>query len=288
VLAAVPAALVAAYTGREQDARKEIEGALADSAVPEGQWTTPWPAMTLGFLEVSLGNHAAALEFLQPMLTRWQQSIDIDIATHFVIPDAVEAMIAMNTLAPAEELVTMLESHAARLNHPWMAAIGGRCRSMVLAAQGDLAGAERAAMHAIAEHQLLDAPFETARTQVLLGQLQRRMRHRQAARTTIEAALTTFERLGTPIWVARAAAELARIHLLKGNESELTAAEQRVAELAATGMTNKDIAVALFISPKTVEANLGRVYRKLGIRTRVELGRRLHTEDHHHPTDGDD
>ena len=56
---------------------------------------------------------------------------------------------------------------------------------------------------------------------------------------------------------------------------ELTPAEQRVAELAASGMTNRDIAAALFISPKTVEHNIGRVYRKLGIRSRAELGRRM-------------
>jgi DNA-binding CsgD family transcriptional regulator len=279
VLAAVPAALAAAYTGREQDARKEIDEALADSASPDGQWTIPWPAMALGFLEVSLGNHAEALDILQPLLTRWQQAVETDIATHFLIPDAVEAMIAMNTLDQAEELVTTLERNGARLEHPWMTAVGARCRSMMLAARGDLDGAEGAALRALVEHQTLAAPFERARTQLLLGQLQRRMRHRQAARITIEEALTTFERLGTPIWVARAAAELARIHLLRGHDSELTAAERRVAELAATGMTNKDVAAALFISPKTVESNLGRVYRKLGIRTRVELGRRLSADD---------
>ena len=185
----------------------------------------------------------------------------------------------MNTLDQAEELVTTLERNGARLDHPWMTAVGARCRSMMLAARGDLDGAEGAALRALVEHQTLAAPFERARTQLLLGQLQRRMRHRQAARITIEEALTTFERLGTPIWVARAAAELARIHLLRGHDSELTAAERRVAELAATGMTNKDVAAALFISPKTVESNLGRVYRKLGIRTRVELGRRLSADD---------
>ena len=71
---------------------------------------------------------------------------------------------------------------------------------------------------------------------------------------------------------------MARINVSRGRDSELTPSEQRVAELAATGMTNKDVAAALFISPKTVECNLGRVYRKLGIRTRVELGRSLNPD----------
>jgi DNA-binding CsgD family transcriptional regulator len=278
LLAAVPAALAAAHTGREQDARKAIEGALADSSVPEGQWTSPWPAMVLGFLEVSLGNYTEALKALQPLLSRWQQAVDADIATHYSVPDAVEAMIATNTLDAAEELVGTLERSGARLSHPWLLAVGARCRGMILAARGDLDGAERAALRAIATHDGLAVPFERARTQLFLGQLQRRMRRRQTSRTTLEAALATFQGLGSSIWAARADAELARLHLLRGNHSELTASEQRVAELAAAGMTNKDIAAALFISPKTVESNLGRVYRKLGIRTRVELGRRLRSD----------
>ncbi|MCW2512743.1 MAG: transcriptional regulator, luxR family [Mycobacterium sp.] len=278
ILAAVPAALAAAYAGREQDARKAVESALADTSAPDGQWTTPWPTMALGFLEVSLGNHAEALNVLQPLLSRWRRAVDVDIATFYFIPDAVEAMIAMNTLDPAEELTTSLEHIGSRLNHPWMSADGALCRGLLLAARGDLVGAERAALRAMAEHGKIPAPFERARTQLVLGGLQRRLRRRQAARTTLQAAVATFQSLGAPIWAARAEAELERINLLRGHESELTPAEQRVAELAATGMTNKDIAAALFISPKTVESNLGRVYRKLGIRTRFELGRRLNAD----------
>jgi DNA-binding CsgD family transcriptional regulator len=68
-------------------------------------------------------------------------------------------------------------------------------------------------------------------------------------------------------------AELARAEVVPTHDLTLTPSERRVAELAASGMTNKDVATALFISPKTVEANLGRIYRKLGIKTRAELGR---------------
>jgi DNA-binding CsgD family transcriptional regulator len=279
ILAAVPTVLAAAYTGREQDARKAIDGAVEDASTPDGQWTTPWPMMALGFLEVSLGNHAEALNVLQPLLSRPQHADDVDIATFHCIPDAVEAMIVTNVLDHAEELVVSLEHNGARLDHRWMSATGARCRSMLLAARGDLDGAEQAALQAMAIHETLAAPFERARTQVVLGQLQRRMRRRQAARLTLESALATFQGLGAPLWAARAEMELGRITLLRGRDSELTPSEQRVAALAATGMTNKDVATALFISPKTVESNLGRVYRKLGIRTRVELGRRLNAED---------
>ncbi|WP_173008097.1 LuxR family transcriptional regulator [Mycolicibacterium sp. P1-18] len=279
ILAAVPGALAAAYAGREQDARKEVEAALTDSSIPEGQWTTTWPSMALGFLEVSLGNYAEALNALQPSLSRWRHAADTDISTFLFIPDAVEAMVGMDDFGAAEDLVSAMESRGARLNHPWMSAVGARCRSMLLAAEGDLDGAQRAALLAMAEHEHLAAPFERARTQLFLGELQRRLRRRQAARTTIGDALKTFADLGAPIWADRAAQELARVGLPKGHDSGLTPGERRVAELAATGMTNKDVAAALFISPKTVERNLGRVYRKLGIRTRVELIRGVHVDD---------
>jgi DNA-binding CsgD family transcriptional regulator len=86
------------------------------------------------------------------------------------------------------------------------------------------------------------------------------------------AALGIFDDLGTPLWAARARSELERTGGKLRGTVGLTPSEQRVAELAAAGMTNRDMAAALFISPKTVEANLSRVYRKLGIHSRAELG----------------
>jgi DNA-binding NarL/FixJ family response regulator len=87
--------------------------------------------------------------------------------------------------------------------------------------------------------------------------------------------LRVFEELGTPMWTERARAELSRTNVSPHNDIELTPSERRVAELAASGMTNRDIATTLFISPKTVEHNMTRVYRKLGIHTRAELGQRM-------------
>jgi DNA-binding NarL/FixJ family response regulator len=116
-------------------------------------------------------------------------------------------------------------------------------------------------------------PFERARTQLLLGQLQRRQRQKERSRATLREALQAFEAMGTPLWANRARAELARAEVVPTDSLTLTPSERRVAELAASGMTNKDVAAALFISPKTVEANLARIYRKLGINSRAELGR---------------
>jgi DNA-binding NarL/FixJ family response regulator len=146
---------------------------------------------------------------------------------------------------------------------------------MLLAAGGDLAAASAAATHAVAEQDRLPTPFERARTLLLLGQLQRRHRRKEAAAASLQEALDIFVRLHTPLWADRARTELARANVGPRGSGQLTPSEQRVAELAASGMKNRDVATALFISPKTVEANLARIYRKLGIKSRAELGRHM-------------
>jgi len=154
-----------------------------------------------------------------------------------------------------------------------MLAVGARCRSMWLAARGDVEAAARKAQDAMAEHDRLPMPFERARTQLLLGQLHRRQRQKERSRAILREALQAFEAMGTRLWAERARAELARADVAPSRDLALTPSERRVAELAASGKTNRDVAAALFISPKTVEANLARIYRKLGIKSRAELGR---------------
>jgi DNA-binding NarL/FixJ family response regulator len=144
---------------------------------------------------------------------------------------------------------------------------------MVLAARGDLVSAEAMADRALAEHDRLPMPFERARTQLFIGQLARRQRRKQVAAQALSDVLTEFRQLGARLWVDRARAELARVNVARTRDSDLTPSETSVAKHAAAGMTNRDIAAALFISPKTVEHNLSRIYRKLGVRTRAELAR---------------
>jgi DNA-binding NarL/FixJ family response regulator len=110
---------------------------------------------------------------------------------------------------------------------------------------------------------------------LFLGRTQRRAKQTAPARTSLQSALETFDLLPAPLWAERAREELARIGLRRGERDELTETERRVAELAASGLKNREVAARLFISPKTVEANLARAYRKLGIRSRAELGARL-------------
>ena len=275
VMAAIPRALIAAYAGNERETRGEVAAAVAGAASCGSPTLAAWPIMALGFLEVSLGNYAEALTTLRPLLDRVPDLPGTEIMSSSYLPDAIEAMVALGQLDEAAPLIEALEVNGDRLGRPWMLAVGARSRAMWLAARGELVAAENHAWRAIAEHEGLDMPFERARTLLVLGQLHRRQRRKLAAEAPLVEALLTFEKLGTPLWAKRARAELDRTNVSPTSDRELTPSERRAAELAATGMTNRDIAAALFISPKTVEHNLGRVYRKLGIRNRAELGRRI-------------
>ncbi|MDQ1583170.1 MAG: hypothetical protein QOF36_1224, partial [Microbacteriaceae bacterium] len=265
-------AVLAAHTGREGEARRDAVEALAIGQRCGASLLIGWLMTTLGFLEVSLGNHQAALAVLQPlhaMLGRASGATEIITASY--IPDAAEAFISLGRLDEAQPLIDGLEANGRKLDRAWMLAAGARCRAMLLAARGDVAAAILVAEQAMVEHDRLPMPFERARSQLLLGQLQRRMRQKGAAAATLRSALATFEDLDTLLWADRARAELARASLDLNRTAELTVSEQRIAELVASGMTNRDVAAAMFISPKTVEANLSRIYRKLDIHSRAEL-----------------
>ncbi|HET6736655.1 ATP-binding protein [Mycobacterium sp.] len=274
-------ASVAAYSGQESDARADAAAALAIARQCGSPRLAEWATVSLGFLEVSLGRYAEAISTYQPLLQTFEASPGTQKATALFIPDAVEALIALGRNADAERLIRTLEDVCDGHGRSWMVPVAGRCRSMWLAARGDVTAANRTARAAMAEHERLPMPFERARTQLWLGQLQRRQRQKDAARATFLEALEAFGTLGTPVWADRARAELARVNVAAPRDLTLTSSERRVAELAASGMTNRDIAAGLFISPKTVEAKLARVYRKLGIRRRAELGKHIGTNGNH-------
>jgi len=147
---------------------------------------------------------------------------------------------------------------------------------MLLTAMGELEQAASTIVEALAAHDHQPIAYEHARSLLVAGGIQRRRRQRSVARASLELAREKFAALGATAWVQRCDSELARLGLRRGAGSqELTASERRIAELAATGLTNREVAATLFVSPKTVEATLARAYRKLGIRSRAELGRRM-------------
>jgi DNA-binding CsgD family transcriptional regulator len=148
-----------------------------------------------------------------------------------------------------------------------------RARALLASARGDLGGAAEAAREALVIGEEVELRLEFARSLLVVGQIERRRRRKAAAREHLQRALEIFEASGARLWAERARGELERAKLRRATEDALTESEHRVAELAASGLTNRKVA-ALFMSPKTVEANLARAYRKLGVHSRAQLGAR--------------
>ena len=266
---------VAAYTGQPGPAREAAREALEIFQRGSCLAVTVWPLITIGFLELSLADHPAAVAAIGPLAQAvsamgYQEPMAAPFAA-----DAAEALIGIGRLAEAAVLVDRLEENGRRLDRAWALAVGARCRGLLLAAQGDLDGAAQALEQALEQHRRLSMPVELARTWLVFGRLQRRRRQKRASADALAEAARIFTEVGATQWAALAASELDRAMASPKERTALTASEERVAELAAAGRTNREVAAALFISPKTVEANLARIYHKLGVRSRAELGRRF-------------
>jgi DNA-binding CsgD family transcriptional regulator len=236
--------------------------------------TAPLCHRVLGFLELSLGNLGEAEEQLTRALESMAEVHMLEPSVLRIHADAVEALVAGGALDRADAVLEQWEAQARRVDIPWSLATSARCRALVEAGRGRLDDALAAMDEALATHPRVPMPFELARTLLVRGQIERRSKHKAAAKQSLERALALFEELGAPLWAEKARGELARIGLRRSPDG-LTEAERRVAELAASGLTNREVAAQLFMSPKTVEANLARAYRKLGIHSRAELGARL-------------
>ena len=261
-------------SGQVEQAMSDLDEAIAAAQRCGSMRMGEWAVILRGFVDTSLGDYQAALDTLEPLLAMTRAIPDAtEIIAASYLPEAIEALIGVGRLGDAEPLIDTLEGNGRRLDRAWMLATALRSRAMLHAARGDLDAATATAERAMTEHKRLPMPFEQARTQLLLGQLQRRQRRRDAGTATLREALHTFTELGAKLWAERAKAELARGMSGRQRGEGLTPSEQRVAELAVRGMSNRDIAAALFISPKTVEVNLSRIYRKLKIRSRMELHR---------------
>jgi DNA-binding NarL/FixJ family response regulator len=119
-------------------------------------------------------------------------------------------------------------------------------------------------------------PFDRARTQFAYGQYLRRQRRRSDAREHLRAALGGFERLGAEPWAERARVELratgeAARKRDPSTLTQLTPQELQIARLVAEGQSNKEVATQLFLSRRTVEYHVAKVFAKLGISSRADL-----------------
>ncbi|HET7472436.1 MAG TPA: LuxR C-terminal-related transcriptional regulator [Candidatus Limnocylindrales bacterium] len=259
--------VIDAHRGRIDRARTTIERILAVERL-EPFWRMV-ARSAQGAVEFCAGSDASAHRAWTQMgddarLVGWADNLD-DRSE----PDHVEALLGLGRLDEARGVLDHLEWRGRTLPRTWIEAGLPRARALVLAAEGRLPEAIAVVETAPATPTL---PFEEARLLLVRGQLERRANRKLAARGSLEGALRIFDMLGSPPWAARARAEIGRLGLRHRGPGDLTATERRIAELAATGMTNREVADAAFVSAKTVEANLGRVYRKLGIRSRAELG----------------
>lgn len=265
-------AAVAAYQGRVQDARRHIDVALTAGTGSGYVLMMGYVVSLQGFVALSVGDHDGSLAFLEPLLpmVRFAPRNTEIIVSEF-LPCAIEALIHRGRHDEAEELTAVLEHNGARLDRPWMLAVGARCRALLTATRGDLDTSVAQVRQALDHHDRLEMPFERARTLLVLGRLERRRRHWRPAAAALSEALRLFEQMGTPLWADMVRAELDRGTPGPGRQAGLTPTELRVAELAATGASTKDIAAALFVARKTVDTNLSRIYAKLGIHSRFQL-----------------
>ena len=165
--------------------------------------------------------------------------------------------------------------HAQRIGSPWAVAGVARCRGLLAAAAGDFTASFEAFDRAFITLEGLPYPLERGRTLLCLGTVRRQAQQKTASREALEQALAIFEDLGARLWAEKTRSELKRISGRQPASDELTETERQVAGLAAQGRSNKEIAAALFMGVSTVEAHLSHVYRKLGIRSRTQLGPRL-------------
>ena len=136
ILAMTVQAVVGAYTGREAETRTAAVAAIELAQRCGSPRLADWASMSLGFLELSLGNYAETLVALEPLIARFDQVPGTEIVTSGYVPDAVEALVSLGRHTDADPMIDALEANGRFLDRPWMLAVGARCRSMWLAAQG--------------------------------------------------------------------------------------------------------------------------------------------------------
>lgn len=267
-------ALVRTHRGQVQQARE-----LAAEALALCDRTGAVPIMSLllsviGFAALSLDDHQAAHSHLSRLA---------DVVAAFglgepgvvkFLPDEIEALIALGEVGRARSLTQELETRGASLRRGWALATGARCRAHLAAAEGDLDGAQAACVQALSRHEQLPMPFELGRTLLIKGMIERRARHKQAARASLSQALGIFEHLGAPLWANKARRELSKIAICPSPDG-LTETEDRVATLVARGQTNREVASAMFVTENTVQTHVRHIFQELGVRSRTELAARF-------------
>jgi DNA-binding CsgD family transcriptional regulator len=257
-----------AMRGNEDECRETAQAAMQRSLVNGIGWATKNAHMALAELELGLGNPQLTIEHLEQL-----DPSPLPPLLMFELPDLIDAALRVGDREKAQEALDRLTAWLPVTRAPTVRAMHARCRAMLAA---DTAEAETLFAEALALHPDDAPPFERARTQLAFGERLRRDRRRIESRTQLRTALDTFEGLGTRLWAERARGELnATGETARKRDvstiDDLTPQELRIAQLVAGGASNREAAAQLFVSPKTVDYHLRKVFLKLGVSSRVEL-----------------
>ncbi|MEV0650762.1 AAA family ATPase [Phytomonospora sp. NPDC050363] len=259
-----------AVAGDEEECRRHAAEAMADIAGGAMSPGAPWARAALARLDLGAGRVTDALAGLE-RLTRTPTRHHI--CTLRAVPDMVEAAVRIGSPERAVESFGYFAAWARRVGRPWALALTERCRALL----ADDDTAEKHFTAAAGLHERERQETEAGRTALLHGEWLRRARRKAEARDRLRHALDVFERAGMRPWAERARVELEATGQSAGAREEpgplsaLTPQEARIVRLAAAGMSNKDIAARLFLSPRTVGYHLYKAYPKLGVLSRGEL-----------------
>ncbi len=264
-------AWMAAVQGREQDCRDAAAATLARAIGHRLGPQAGIASWSLALLDLGMGRAASAFDRLQAMATA-RTGEGHDVVTTFAAADRVEAAMRVNRPDQAAAAAITLRAWAGHVQAPWALALAARCDALLDE------GSEEHFARAAELHAASSRPFDAARTELLRGESLRRRRSRAQARTHLRAACEAFEGLGATPWADRARVELqATGETTRKRDpstlSQLTPQELHIARLVGAGGTNREIAAELFLSPRTVDYHLHKVFTKLGITSRAELVR---------------
>jgi DNA-binding NarL/FixJ family response regulator len=229
----------------------------------------------LGFLRLAEGDARAADELLARGAALARRHGIGDPGVFVFAPDEIEAAVLVGDLDRAEGLLSDFEARARRTGRTWALGAGARTRALLLDARGARADALTAAVEALRHFDQQPYPFDRARARLVHGMLLRRVRRFAEARRSLEEAAAAFSELEARPWAERARAEAARLGGRPARTSTLTTTERQVVELVVAGKSNHEVARALHVSPKTVEWNLSKIYKKLRVSSRTELAAKL-------------
>jgi DNA-binding CsgD family transcriptional regulator len=271
-------ALLAVGVGRLGEGREWVARATERAQATGVRWDALEAVRAQAMARLLSRDPAEAAAGLRSVWEHTQRVGVEDPAVFPVAPDLVEALAELGELEEASTVTARLGELAERQSHPWGRASAQRCVGVVELARAYDERAVTALEEAEQEYGRLGLVFDRGRTLLALGRAQRRSRQWGDARQTLERAVAVFDQIGSVGWCEAAGSELARAGARRPRSGgALTPTERRVAELAAQGLSNKEIARTLVVTVGTVEFHLSNVYRKLDVRSRARLAAQLAT-----------